>query len=142
MTGSEATIFAAIISSSVAIFVVVARDLILEKVRDNKRRQREIIDRKLSHIYGPLWLAFGGEEGQFGNVLANKEILTVISNNFHLLSPELQDIFSRYILVGNWSSGEFQVIQSERKKILEISPILKNLLKSEITQLQAIFREL
>jgi len=142
MPSDNSNIYAALIAAFVTLLVVFIRDVMLERYRSGIAQRREIIDRKLSQVYGPLWMAFGGEDGQLGNVLSNREMLSTLSLNFHLLSPEIQDILSRYVLSGKWVSGELHTTHAEKKAILEVSPALKRAIRSEIESIQKEFAKL
>lgn len=139
MTESDASILAALIAATVALVIVIIRDVIIDHRRDQRQRRRDILDRKLSNAYGPLWLALGGEKGHFGNILSDRDAIKRIASNFHLFSPEIQDVITRHILLGNFDGRELQFTLQEQQTLLQITPAFKQKLKSELLQLQQEF---
>jgi hypothetical protein len=139
LTAAQASLIAAIVGAVSALVVVVVRDLIIERHKEYRERKRALVEKKLTEIYSPLWIAFGGDDGQLGNVLGDKKMRDQISARFHLLSPELQDLLSRSLLVGRFEKGEFSVTTSQMDRLLQTSPAFKQALKKDLERLQKEF---
>jgi hypothetical protein len=97
LTQTTVALITAVISSAVAILVVVFRDVILDHRKETRRLRRELIDKKLTEIYSPLWVATAS--GVSPNFLDDETIRTRIEANFHLLSPEMQAIIHKILAV-------------------------------------------
>jgi hypothetical protein len=136
ITPAQASLIAAFVGAFTALAVMLVRDLVLERAKERRRLRRELIDRKLTEIYSPLWVGLGGEDGYLGHVLRDQELRRRLSAHFHLLSPELQDIVSRHLLVGRFKDNEFHVTTSDMQHLIEASPAVKQLLKAEIDRLR------
>jgi len=139
LTAAQASLVAAIVGAVSALIVVLVRDLVIERNKEYRQRKRALVEQKLTEIYSPLWIAFGGDDGQLGNVIGDKKMRDQISARFHLLSPELQDLLSRSLLVGRFEKGEFFVTTSQMDRLLDMSPAFKQALKKDLERLQKEF---
>jgi hypothetical protein len=139
LTVAQASLIAAIVGAVSALVVVVVRDLIIERHKEYRERKRALVEKKLTEIYSPLWIAFGGDDGQLGNVVGDKKMRDQISARFHLLSPELQDLLSRSLLVGRFEKGEFLVTTSQMDRLLQMSSAFKQALQKDLERLQKEF---
>lgn len=139
LTAAQASLLAAIVGAVSALVVVLVKDLIIERHKENRERRRALIEKKLTEIYSPLWIAFGGDDGQLGNIIGNKNVLDQISARFHLLSPELQDILSRSLLLGRFEKDEYLLTTSQMKRLLQMSPAFKEALRKDLEELQREF---
>jgi hypothetical protein len=139
LTAAQASLVAAIVGAVSALVVVLVKDLIIERHKDNRERRRALIEKKLTEIYSPLWIAFGGDDGQLGNIIGNKNVLDQISARFHLLSPELQDILSRSLLVGHFEKDVYLLTTSQMERLLQMSPAFKDALRKDLEKLQREF---
>jgi len=139
LTAAQASLLAAIVGAVSALVVVLVKDLIIERHKENRERRRALIEKKLTEIYSPLWIAFGGDDGQLGNIIGNKNVLDQISARFHLLSPELQDILSRSLLLGRFEKDEYLLTTSQMKRLLQMSLAFKEALRKDLEELQREF---
>ena len=139
LTAAQASLVAAIVGAVSALVVVLVKDLIIERNKEIRERRRELVEKKFTEIYSPLWIAFGGDEGQLGNIVGNKNLRDQISARFHLLSPELQDILSRSLLVGHFEKGEYLVTTSQMDRLLQMTPAFKQVLQKDLERLQKEF---
>ena len=139
LTAAQASLMAAIVGSVSALVVVLVKDLILERQKEARERRRALVERKLSEIYSPLWVSFGGDDGQLGNIVGDQNMREQISARLHLLSPELQDILSRSLLVGHFENGKHLVTTSQMERLLQMSPGFKQALQTDLKKLQKEF---
>ena len=138
-TPAEASVVAAFVGASAALLVVLVRDILIERHKERRKRKQELVDRKLAEIYSPLWVALGGTEGHLGNVLDDEELRARIGGNFHLLSPELQDILGRSLLIGSFKAGKLQMNHLDMQRVLELTPSFVQVLKTDLEKLQGEF---
>jgi hypothetical protein len=139
LNAAQASLIAAIVGAASALVVVIVKDLIIERHKDARDRRRALIEKKLTEIYSPLWIAFGGDEGQLGNIVGDKNIRDQIGARFHLLSREVQDILSRSLLVGHFEKGEYLVTTSQMERLLQMTPAFKEALRKDLDTLQQEF---
>lgn len=139
LTAAQASLVAAIVGAVSALVVVLVKDLIIERHKENRERRRALIEKKLTEIYSPLWIGFGGDDGQLGNIVSNKNLRDQVGARFYLLSPELQDILSRSLLVGHFEKGEYLVTTSQMDRLLKMTPAFKEALRKDLDKLQKEF---
>ncbi len=139
ITPAEASLIAAFVGAFAALLVVIVRDVLIEGRKERHRRKRELVGRKLTEIYSPLWVAFGGKDGQLGNILIDKEFRTRIGAHFHLLSPELQDILGRSLLIGRRKGDRLEMNTHDMQRVLELTPAFVRILQADLEQLQREF---
>jgi hypothetical protein len=138
-TAAEASLLAAIVGAVSALVVVLVKDVIIEGRKERRERRRILIEKKLTEIYSPLWIAFGGDDGQLGNIIGDKDVRDQISARFHLLGPELQDMLSRSLLLGRFERGEHRLTVSEMERLLQMTPAFKQALQKDLGELQKEF---
>ena len=136
MTQPQAYLVAALVGAIAAIVVMILRDVIIEDRREQRRRRWALIEKRLSEIYSPLWVTFGGEDGTLNNVLGNEGMRTRIGAHFHLLSAELQDVMARSLMIGRFEAGNFMVGISDMERLIELTPSFKATLLRDIAKLQ------
>jgi hypothetical protein len=73
LTAAQASLVAAIVGAVSALAVVLVRDLVIERNKEHRQRKRAVVKQKLTEIYSPLWIAFGGDDGQLGNVVGARK---------------------------------------------------------------------
>jgi hypothetical protein len=142
LTAAQASLVAAIVGAVSALAVVLVRDLVIERNKEYRQRKRAVVEQKLTEIYSPLWIAFGGDDGQLGNVIGDKKMRDQISARFHLLSPELQDILSRSLLLGHFEKDEFRATTSQMARLLDMSLSFKQTLRRDLEDLQKEFESI
>jgi hypothetical protein len=135
----DATLIAASIGASVSLALWILRDVLLEGRKERRRRRRELVERKLTEIYSPLWVAFGGRDGSLPNILNHREIRTQIGAHFHLLSPELQDILGRVLLLGRFQDGTLSYTVTDGERLIEANPPFVAALEADLKRLQEEF---
>lgn len=131
-------IIPAIIGAVGAIVVFVVKDLILYELRERKNRRLQILDRRLSQLYGPLIVALKGGEGMLSNIFHEDMIFEKFMLNLHLLSPELKNIAHEYIKLGRDVRIDEMGIE-EKGKAIELSKRFNNILIRESQDLQGQF---
>lgn len=128
-----------LIGAIAALIVMILRDVVIENRRDRRRRRRTLVEQKLSHAYGPLWIAFGGDSGQLGNVLADKDARDRIGVIFHLLSADARRILGKSLRLGKFVRDRYEASLEEMEEIARLSTELKKILKKDMDELQHAF---
>lgn len=136
-----AAVIGALIASLSALLLYVLRDILLEGRRDRRRRKRELVGAKLREIYSPLWVTLGGEDGALPNILGDKQMRVRVAANFHLLSPELQRLFEKILLIGTLSDNGLTFYPSDGKMLLDLQPVFVKALKCDLQKLQGDFEK-
>jgi hypothetical protein len=129
-------ILPAIIGAGSAIVVLVIKDIVLYEIRERRSEKRKLLDRRLSQLYAPIFIALKGGEGMLGNIfLADERIFEKFTENMHLLSPELYDIAQQYMKLGKDVKSE-TLLLSEQKIALELSKQFNETFLSEFERLR------
>jgi len=87
----------ALIGAGSAVITFLIKDIILYEIREARQRRRELLDRKLSKLYGPIYIAMRAGEGMISNILTEQRTFEAFTANFHLLHPDLQELASEFI---------------------------------------------
>lgn len=137
-TQDSRVILPALIGAASALLVVFLKDLLLTELRDRRTRKRELLDRRLSQLYGPLLVAMKGGEGTLGNLYLDDRIFERFITNLHLLSPELQDIAQDYMKLGKEVRAS-QLGFSEMPAAIRLAKRFNELLLKETVELREQF---
>jgi hypothetical protein len=86
-----------LIGAAAGVLTILVRDLLIERHKERRQERLQLLDRKLSELYAPTWVALGGGKFTLTNLLQNEEVYPKFARNFHLFSPELQRIASEYL---------------------------------------------
>jgi len=62
----------ALVGALSALVVMFIRDVVVEERNHSKRYRRTLVEQKLSQVYGPLWIAFGGRVRTVGKCASPK----------------------------------------------------------------------
>lgn len=130
---------ASLVGAIAALLAMYLREVVIENRRDRRRRKRALVEQKLSHAYGPLWIAFGGDSGQLGNVLGDKESRTRIGASFHLFSAAARRILGQSLLLGKFVGDRYEARLNELEEIARLSAKLKKILEKDMDELQHAF---
>lgn len=131
-----AAVIGALIASITALLLYVFRDILLEGLRQGRRRKRELVEAKLREIYSPMWVRLGGEEGALTNILGDKQMRTRIGANFHLLSPEMKVLFEKLLLLGKVRDDGLYYGTTDGQVLIDLQPIFVTTLKNDLKKLQ------
>ena len=137
LSQTNATIIAALIGSVVATLTIVMRDVILEQRKEKRRFRRELIEKRLTDIYFPLWVASSAGKS---TILSDEASRTQVAAHFHLLSPEMQNSVNKILRMGKVTeSGGVTSTSEEGKQYLDTLPELFAILERDIRELQQEF---
>ena len=74
-------IIPALIGAGAAILVFIIKDVVLYELRE----KRDLLDRRLSQLYAPIFVALKGGTGALGNIfLSDEKIFEKFTENMHL----------------------------------------------------------
>ncbi len=128
---------AAIIGAVSALAVTLIKDVIIDGLRRSKESKKALIDRKLTELYSPLWVALGGGANRLVHILTDDLAYRQLTANFHLLSQELRGLIQEFMKLGSGSDvrhPEFTL--DDQKKMIQLQNKLYPLLEGEIDALR------
>ena len=129
-------ILPAVIGAGSAILVFVIKDIVLYEIREKRALKRKLLDRRLTELYTPIFIALKGGEGMLGNIfLEDERIFEKFTKNMHLLSPELYGIVQRYMKLGRDVRSETLTV-SEQKIAIDLSKQFNETFLSEFERLR------
>ncbi len=135
-TEAGKVIIPALIGAFTAIIVIFIKDIVLHELRESKKRKNELLDRKLSQVYGPLYMIAVTGQNTITSILSDDKVFEKLISNLHLLSPNLQKLLNDYNAL---SSGDYrnpQFIPAKGLKAIEISKQFATQLEKEMTILR------
>jgi len=89
-TEAGKVIIPALIGAFTAIIVIFIKDIVLHELRESKKRKNELLDRKLSQVYGPLYMITVTGQNTITSIYSDDKVFEKLISNLHLLSPNLQ----------------------------------------------------
>lgn len=137
-TGKAA--ISAMIGAFVAIFSILIKDFILYEFRERRKEKKALIDRKLTQLYGPIYMVCVTGESSISRLLSNDDIYNKLIPNMHLLSPKLQHLFNKYNRLG---TGDFRCPQFKKENKVEAAEISKefaSILEKEMYELRKYYK--
>ena len=133
----DPTVLAALIGALSALAVVLVKDIILDSLRESRRSRQELLNRRLSQLYSPLWIGFGGEQGVLANVMMNEDARLRLAENYHLLSSELRSIVDEALLLVRRKGDKWEANVTDMERLLELTPEFKRFLKRDFESLRS-----
>ena len=125
-------IIPALIGAGAAILVFIIKDVFLYELRE----KRDLLDRRLSQLYAPIFVALKGGTGMLGNIfLSDENIFDKFTANMHLLSPALYDIAQEYLQLGKDVRAETLPL-NEQKRAIELSKKFNEIFLEEFKNLR------
>jgi hypothetical protein len=126
-----------------ALLLMIIRDLYIQGKKERRQERRSLLDRKLSELYVPLWIALGAGSNVLGNLLADDKAYERLMRNFHLLSPDLQGIATKYLQLGQGDSIRQRTLTFREIEVgVKLSKEFSRLLKDEIDVMTKDFQAL
>ena len=135
-TEAGKVIIPAIIGAVTAIIAILIKDIVLHELRERKRRKNELLDRKLSEVYGPLYMITVTGQNTISSILADDKVFEKLISNLHLLSPELQKLLNDYNALGKGDYRNPQFVPAKAKEAIEISNQFATQLEKEMNLLR------
>lgn len=135
-TEAGKVIIPALIGAITAIIIIVIKDIILYELREHKRRKNELLDRKLSQVYGPLYMITVTGQNTISSILSDDKVFDKLISHLHLLSPKLQKLLNDYNALGNGDYRNPQFVPAKGKKAIKISEQFSKQLEEEMTILR------
>lgn len=126
------TIWPALIGAVAAIVSILIKDFYLER----KRERRELIDKKLSNLYGPLYMVSVTGGSTIATFLSDDLIFEKLITNMHLLSSELNKLLNEYNELGRGDYRNPQFSGKDGRIAVEISVKFSRQLESEFNELR------
>lgn len=119
----------------VAVLVFLLRDIIVYEIRSRRDQKCQLLDRRLSKLYAPVFLALKGGTGGLTNIYSDELLYQKFVENMHLLSPELHALVKEFVTFGgSVRPAEFTV--HEQKRILDLSNQFSELFVAEFEALR------
>lgn len=103
-----------------AILVFIIKDIVLFEIRERRQAKRELLDRKLTKLYGPIAVALKGGEGLLGNTFRDDQIFATFTENMHFLSPKLFEIVSEHMKLTKSVRGT-EISRVDGEKVIEFN---------------------
>ena len=114
------------------------KDVILDQTRRSKESRKALIDRKLTELYSPLWVALGGGANTLTHILSDDLAYAKLTANFHLLSEQLKAKVEDFMKLGSGPDVRHpQMGPSDMEKSMELHKEIIPILKSEIEELRS-----
>lgn len=130
------TAVASLVGAVSALLIVLVKDVILDGLRERRRERRQLLDRRLTQLYAPLWVATHGGGQMVTEIIVDREINTKLASNFHLLSPRLQALVTElFSLVDKKGRGKLP----DAERVLQLHREFTTELASEIEKLRAAY---
>lgn len=129
-------VLAAIIGATSALIVALVKDIVLDNIRLSRESKKALIDRKLTELYSPIWVALGGGANVLGQILSDDFAYTKLTANFHLLSDPLKARMEEFMTLGRGDVRHPQLNSSEMKRSMELKDEIVGILESEMKQLR------
>lgn len=128
---------AAIIGAAAALLVTLIKDVILDQIRRSRESKKTLIDRKLTELYSPLWVALGGGANALTNILSDDFTYAKLTANFHLLSELLRTKIQEFMKLGGGPDVRRpQMGIDDMKRSMELHQEIIPILESEISELR------
>lgn len=135
-TDSGKVIIPALIGAITAILVIFIKDILLHEIREHRKRKNDLLDRKLSELYGPLYMIAVTGQNTITTILSDDKVFEKLISNLHLLSPNLQKLLNEYNALGKGDYRNPQFVPQNGKKALEISEQFTKQLEKEMSILR------
>jgi hypothetical protein len=123
-----------------ALLVVFIKGLIVDARVQRSRERREILNRRLTELYTPLWTGIAGKEDTIKYIIEDEQLRSLVKKNFHLLSPTLQEILEQFISIGKDNRLGLYTA-AELRAILDLTPKFKEVLRKEFRHLSEEFNK-
>jgi len=127
---------AAIIGALSALLVTLIKDVILEQIRRKRESRKALIDRKLTQLYSPLWVALSGGPNALGHMLADDFVYERLTANFHLLSEPLKTLIEEFMQLGKGDVRNRQYSPKEAGEAFALQGKILPVLASDIQGLR------
>ncbi len=129
---------AAIIGAVSALLVTFIKDVVLDQIRRSRESKKALIDRKLTELYSPLWVAIGGGANTILQILSDDLAYAKLTANFHLLSEPLKIIIQALMKLGSGPDVRNpRMSADEQTKAIELQKEFVPLLDLEIKKLRS-----
>ena len=129
----------AVIGALTAIITMVIKDIILYEIRERKKERKALVDRKLSQLYGPLYMVCVTGQSTISTFLMDDSIYEKLICNLHLLSPELQKLLNYHNSLGGGNFRNPQFSPENMKKSIETSEQFSKRLEQEMSTLRRLY---
>lgn len=126
----------ALIGAFVAIITFLIKDIFLQK----RKERRDLIDRKLSELYGPLYTVCVMGQSTIATFLMDDKIYEKLISNLHLLSPQLQELLNKYNSLGSGNFRNPQFTTTAGREALEISRLFTERLEHELEEMRKAYK--
>lgn len=129
---------AAIIGAVSALLVTLIKDVILDQIRRSRESKKALIDRKLTELYSPLWVALGGGANTLTQILSDDLAYSKLTANFHLLSEQLKTKVEEFMKLGSGTDVRNPRMDvSDMKRSMELQEEIIPILESEMRELRS-----
>jgi hypothetical protein len=131
-------VIAAIIGAVSALLVTLIKDVILDQIRGARESRKALIDRKLTELYSPLWVALGGGANTLTHILSDDLAYSKLTANFHLLSEPLKTKVEEFMKLGRGPDVRSpQMTSEEIRRSLDLHKEIIPILESEMRELRS-----
>lgn len=128
---------AAIIGAVAALTVTLIKDVIVDGIRRSSASKKALLDRKLTELYSPLWVALGGGANALTQMLSDDFAYAKLTANFHLLSKPLKTRIEQFMKLGRGPDVRNpQMNPGEMKTSMDLQEEIVRILESEINELR------
>jgi len=127
----------AIIGAVSAIIIMIIKDLIFYNIRERKKNRLELLDRRLTNIYSPLYLVCVSANNMITTFVKDDVIYEKLNSNMHLLSPELSNLLNEHFKLCHGDFRNPQMDIQEQRKAIDISDKFIKQVKKETELLRA-----
>jgi hypothetical protein len=131
------TVKSAIIGALSALIVTLVKDVIIDQIRRSRESRKALIDRRLTELYSPLWVALGGGANSLGQILSDDFVYGKLVTNFHLLSKRLRELIEQFLKLGTGDVRGPRLGLNEMKTSIELQKEIVSVLASEMRDLRA-----
>lgn len=135
-TETMKVVLPALIGAGSAIIVFFVKDIILYELRERRVQKLNLLDRRLSQLYAPIFVALKGGEGMLGNIFVDDDkIFEKFTENMHLLGPELYDLAQQYMTLGRTVRADIMNV-TEQRQAIDLSRRFNEVFLSEFERLR------
>jgi hypothetical protein len=125
-------IVAAIIGAVVAIFGIFIRDLIIATLIKKREERIKLLHEKLSNLHSPLMFYLGGPNPQILAIITtDQELRKLVTANFHLLSPCLQQMIGKANSIGEDIDGVRKATIDGTRRLIGLTEDFREVLVKE-----------
>jgi len=135
-TDAGTVIIPALIGAFTAIFIIFLKDILLQELRERRKNKQELLDRKLSQLYSPLYMITVTGQNTITSILTDDKVFEKLITNLHLLSPELQELLNEHNALGSGDYRNPNFRGENSIKAIEISEQFASRLEEEMHSLR------